>query len=383
MLRVIELFSGIGSQTQALKNIGVDHQFVCVCEIDRFAHKSYEAIHGETENLGDITKVDQLPVCDLLTYSFPCTDLSVAGQQKGMSRDSGTRSGLLWEVERLLKCSSLPKYLLMENVKPLVGEKFIGQFNEWQSFLWSLGYRNFWQVLNAKDYGVPQNRERVFMVSILGECEGYSFPMPAKLIKQVKDVLQDSVEDKYFLSEKMTKYLQTAPRAIPPFDGSQEYAPTICSNYSKNSTDIFRVKVVGDLNIPGRHESANRVYGTDGVAPAIVTGTGGGHIHKILQVGRGFNKGGEKEICPSITSHSFEQNNFVSSERIRRLTPLECWRLMGFTDEQFAKARAVNSDSQLYKQAGNSIVVQVLEGIFRSLLCEDKGDVEPMQLHLF
>jgi len=335
MLRVIELFSGIGSQTKALKNIGVDHEVIGVCEIDKYAHKSYEAIHGETLNFGDITKVDRLPGADLWTYSFPCTDLSLAGQQKGMKRGDGTRSGLLWEVERLLKRSTLPKFLLMENVKPLVGEKFLPHFIEWQRFLYSLGYSNYWQVLNAKDYGVPQNRERVFLVSIL-DGEGYAFPVPVKLEKRLKDVLQESVEEKFYLSEK----------AISGF-------------YSHKNNHL---------------EKGN------GFGFQIVTGN---DISKTI-LSRYYKDGGdclikeESSICPTITTSRREHNNHLITNRIRRLTPLECWRLMGFEDSDHEKAAKVNSNTQLYKQAGNSIVVQVLEGIFKNMF--QKPSVECVQI---
>lgn len=168
-IKVITLFSGIGSQEMALRNLGLDYEVVGISEIDKFAIKSYEAIHEEVHNFGDISKIEELPYCDLLTYSFPCQDLSVAGKQKGIGK--GTRSGLLLEVERLLlkakENGTLPKYLLLENVKNLVGKKFIKDFERWLSFLNSLGYYSNWEVLNAKDYGIPQNRERVFVVSSL------------------------------------------------------------------------------------------------------------------------------------------------------------------------------------------------------------------------
>ena len=167
-LRLIELFAGIGSQTQALTNIGVPHTVVAISEIDKYAIQSYEAIHGKVNNLGDIKRIKALPSADLWTYSFPCQDISVAG--KGAGIKEGTRSGLLFEVERLLNVANeegtLPKYLLLENVKNLVSKKFKADFDRWLDFLSSLGYTNYWQILNAKDYGIPQNRERVFCVSL-------------------------------------------------------------------------------------------------------------------------------------------------------------------------------------------------------------------------
>ena len=166
-IKVIELFAGVGSQAMALRNIGIDYEVIGISEIDKFAIKSYEAIHGEVHNFGDISKIEELPYCDLLTYSFPCQDLSVAGKQKGIGK--GTRSGLLLEVERLLlkakENGTLPKYLLLENVKNLVGKKFIKDFERWLSFLNSLGYYSNWEVLNARDYSIPLTKPFLFVIS--------------------------------------------------------------------------------------------------------------------------------------------------------------------------------------------------------------------------
>ena len=158
MLKVIEAFAGVGSQRMALRNLGIEHEVVGIFDIDKYALISYEAVHGECPNLGDISKIDvkDIPDHDLFTYSFPCQDLSIAGKQKGMIRGV-TRSGLLYECEKIIE-HCRPKYLLMENVKNLVGKKFKVQFDEWLKFLEDLGYTNYWKVLNAKDYGVPQNR---------------------------------------------------------------------------------------------------------------------------------------------------------------------------------------------------------------------------------
>ena len=206
MLKIIELFAGIGSQTQALKNIGVEHEVVAISEIDKYCIKSYKALHGEdVPNLGDICKIEKLPKADMWTYSFPCQDLSVAGKLAGIKE--GTRSGLLYQVERLLgvakEQNELPKYLLLENVKNLVSKRFIGDFNRWLEYLESLGYNNYWQVLNAKDYGIPQNRERVFCISILGEHKPYVFPEKQELKTKLKDLLESEVEERFYLSQKM------------------------------------------------------------------------------------------------------------------------------------------------------------------------------------
>ena len=162
-IRVFEAFAGYGSQSIALRNIGVDYEVVAISEIDKYAIQAYEAIHGPVNNLGDIStiKVEDIPQHDLFTYSFPCQDISTSGRQRGIEKGK-TRSGLLYECEKIIE-HCRPKYLLMENVKNLVGKKFISQFNSWLEYLEGLGYTNYWQVLNAKDYGIPQNRERVFV----------------------------------------------------------------------------------------------------------------------------------------------------------------------------------------------------------------------------
>ena len=202
-IKVFEAFSGIGTQRMALRNLGIEHEVVAIAEIDKYALKSYEAIHGDCPNLGDISKIDPntIPDHDLFTYSFPCQDISAAGKGKGFEKGSGTRSGLLWECEKVIRAKK-PKYLLMENVKNLVSKKFKPGFEEWLKALEEIGYTNYYSVLNAKDFGVPQNRERVFCVSILGDHEPYIFPEKQELAIRLKDVLEDEVDEKYYLSEE-------------------------------------------------------------------------------------------------------------------------------------------------------------------------------------
>lgn len=206
-----ELFSGIGSQITALKNIGKNATVVGISEIDEYAIKSYNAIHGETRNYGDISKVKRLDYADFWTYSSPCTDISLAGKQQGLIKGV-TRSGLLYEVERLLnvakKENNLPKYLMFENVKNILSNKFKGQFVKWLEYLESLGYNNYWQVINAKDY-IPQNRERVFVISIRKDIDNgfFSFPQPSvcsnkKLIDYME--LDKHIEDRYWVHKTWT-----------------------------------------------------------------------------------------------------------------------------------------------------------------------------------
>lgn len=413
VLKVFEAFAGYGSQRMALENIGVPHEVVAISEIDKFAIKSYEAIHGETFNLGDITKIkiEDVPDHDLFTYSFPCQDISVAGKQAGFDKGSGTRSGLLWECERIIS-SKKPKYLLMENVKNLVGKKFMGGFQEWIDYLESVGYSNYWQVLNAKDYGIPQNRERVFMVSILGDHTPYQFPEPFKLEMKLKDILEEVVDEKYYLSEERTEKLISGVElnVVEPtlcgvsmnrneINSEVEVAHTLLARDYKgfgnqNMTGV--VLGVGHhpfskkLEFNGYRDLSPTLLATDYKAPktaliGVVSKKEFGRMGeqavetqnklklKHVETLNPWNKkqSSRDGVAPTLTTRpeGFKTTiNVIDQYRVRKLTPLECWRLMGVKDEIFYKAQEVNSNSQLYKQAGNSIVVNVLEGIFRNML---------------
>lgn len=201
-LRVFEAFAGYGSQSMALRNIGVEHEVVGISEIDKYAIMAYNATHEPTTNYGDISKINWggVPNFDFFTYSFPCTDISNAGAQAGFEEGSGTRSSLLWECRKAI-IEKHPKYLMMENVKAITSKKFLPGLLRWQEFLSEQGYTNFVKVLNAKDYGVPQNRERCFIVSILGDA-WYDFPEPRPLEVKLKDILEDRVDEKYYLDQE-------------------------------------------------------------------------------------------------------------------------------------------------------------------------------------
>lgn len=210
MVYLIETFAGIGSQAMALKRLGIPFVHHRMIEIDRFAVDSYNAIHGTHFEPTDITKVTGLDLditntdknFYILTYSFPCQDLSVAGYQRGMSEDSGTRSSLLWHIGRILdECECLPQMLLMENVTQVHGKKNMDDFQKWLNRLEWMGYKNYWQDLNAKDYGVAQNRNRCFCVSILSD-KGYEFPKPIPLNKTMADYLDDEVDEKYYVNNE-------------------------------------------------------------------------------------------------------------------------------------------------------------------------------------
>lgn len=330
MLKVITLFTGIGAQEAALKRLGLDFEIVGISEIDKYAIQSYEAINGSVRNYGDITQIERLDYADLWTYSFPCQDLSFAGKQRGISEE--TRSGLLLHVERLLTESVLygtqPKYLLLENVKALVSKKFMPDFQRWLDKLEQLGYNNYWQILNAKDYGIPQNRERVFVVSIRKDVDtkGYKFPSPVPLEKRLKDMLEPCVDEKYYLSadkvEKLTSQIK-----------EKEVSNTIRCGGGGGSLD-------------------------------------GKHTWDIIATPVNLDKDGNaRAICNNYSKQGVDNIPMLSNGYcIRKLTPRECWRLMGFTDIEFECAKLSGvSNSQLYKQAGNSIVVNVLVGIFKGL----------------
>lgn len=259
-IRLIELFAGYGSQAMALKRIGAKFEHYRVVEFNKYAIASYNAVHGTDFPTMDITKVhaEDLNICDtnaftyLLTYSFPCTDLSVAGKQAGMSKGSGTRSGLLWEVERILteirdSNGELPQILFMENVPQVHSQDNMPDFRKWIDFLESLGYTNYYQDLNAKNYGVAQNRERCFMFSFLGEYN-YHFPQPIPLKKKLKDYLEDNVDEKYYINnEKAGKLIKqlidngTLPSTIPKSRAEQSRLALTEQSVNRNQEKLQTV----------------------------------------------------------------------------------------------------------------------------------------------
>lgn len=365
-ITVNELFAGIGAFRKALINQNIPHEIVGISEIDKYAIKSYEAMYGETRNYGDISKVERLDYADLWTYGFPCQDISLAGDMKGIVKGE-TRSGLLHEVERLLEVAkeegTLPKFLIMENVKNLVSKKFIGDFQRWIDKLSDLGYTTEWKVLIASDYGIPQRRERVFAVSVRKDKGGYSFPNPIPLEKKFRDFLETEVEEKYFLRKETFEYLKNHSeeckekglgfRFQPMARGDCEIAKTITTREGTRGYENFIQDEVKILI----QEATKKGYAIAEKGDSI-------DIAYINQNKRRARV--DKERAHTITTSP--QIGTLTEHGVRKLTPRECWRLMGFTDIDFDKAQAVCSDTQLYKQAGNSIVVQVLEGILKNLV---------------
>lgn len=373
-LKVNELFAGIGAFRKALINLNIPHEIVGISEIDKYAIKSYEAIYGKTRNYGDISKVERLDYADLWTYGFPCQDISLAGDMKGIVKGE-TRSGLLHEVERLLGVAkeegTLPKFLIMENVKNLVSKKFIGDFQRWIDKLSELGYTTEWKVLIASDYGIPQRRERVFAVSVRKDRGGYSFPDPMPLEKKFRDLLEEEVEEKYFLRKETFEYFKNHSEKCKSNNWGYRFQPVAredCEIAYTITTGIGKLRH-GDNFIQEK------------------TCTGGGQEVKIIvpeATKKGYaiaEKGDsidiayinqnkrrarvDKERAHTITTSP--QIGTLTDHGVRKLTPRECFRLMGFSDSDFDKARAVCSDTQLYKQAGNSIVVDVLEAIIKNI----------------
>ena len=554
-IRLIELFGGIGSQAKALENLNANFEHYRLIEFDKYPVASYNAIHGTHFEPKDITKIkaEDLGIIEtdkyeyIMTYSFPCQDLSLAGKLRGMTKDSGTRSGLLWEVERLLsECKELPQILLMENVPNVIGKKNISDFQQWQLFLEKLGYKNYVEILNAKDYGIPQNRRRCFMISLLGNYS-YTFPDKQVLHLRLKDMLEPQVDEKYFLSDKMISYISatnqkwagsnngafinkdiastlTTGEGSKRCDASNYVSDDLPDNYNlqnkqilirektkkgyteaqagdgvyinrphqkrglvqkgmiqtiKTSPDIgvvvekvtlknrlcndlvksnlvkefdvvdhsytnglngknpnskqkledyivttdnsmpclttrpdtlgvvvkneIKPVLVGGIGVKKSNDGTqyyqqDRIYDSESIAMAHPANLPGGSykylvkdklgneilLHKDakqlretiqnceLEQGKALNldlyNRASYEESQTITEPHHNSQRLFDGLRIRKLTPKECYRLMGFSDSDFDKASKFNSNAQLYKQAGNSIVVNVLEAIFKQLL---------------
>ena len=571
-ITMIELFSGIGAQERALRQLNLPYEIINTCDCDANAVLSYAAMRWDLEkemeifefptqdkmieelqaknlgydfqkgkhtitqrtpliklkqyyiadrlskNFGDISKVERLPYADFWTYSYPCTDLSVAGKGEGMVNKcdkcdhswpidfedpktnnicpscgnidiKSTRSGLLGQVQRLLTVShakgTLPKYLLLENVKNLVGSKFKPQFDAWVNWLDLVGYNTYYKVLNAKHYGIPQNRERIFAISIRKDVDikGFTFPETIPLITRLKDMLEQDVDEKYYLPDdriekilnstfmqekkriQMTDVCDTLlardwkdPKCVPveedisPIRIGNIYDENYGTGYAGNVWDkdgvsptlqtaqggnrmplvLDEIKVVGNY-MPSNHD-ASRVVDIDGIAPTVKEnhGTVTAIAEPFIVASRGRNPENpsdrtvgaptEQRLEPNFsgctnTLTSVQKDNYVAEPivceerrdegirlfkddcvgtlrtidacgdkrvleptkikwRIRKLMPVECWKLMAFTKEDHNRAAIYVSNSALYKQAGNSIVVNVLVALMSSLFLEEGHKAE-------
>ena len=456
-LKVATAFSGYDSQKMALErlhNAFPDFCFELVAwsEIDENAIAAHNAIFPEdkSKNLGDISKIDwaKAPDFDLFTYSFPCQDISAAGKQSGFEEGTGTRSSLLWECKKTIEAKK-PRYLMMENVKALASAKFLPFLRQWQRWLHGHGYENFTQILNASDYEVPQNRERVFMISILrtdnNPYPSYYFPKKLKLEKRIKHILEQNVDESYYLSQKALEYFCRAGQRVDDNFLKQAAEPKIAAsrgrgefnrqqleiNESGTSNTLTSVSkdnllIEPKVNIVGQYDSSqnSRIIDTEGISYCVTNGHKDGmpkiiepnvlrqerteqgkQIRKLAKGDKGIKfNGGNKEFCPrtdglsNTLSTSTKDNMLAVPElrciegcmvdkygnryRVRKLTPKECFRLMDVSDEDIKKMESSGvAKTNLYKLAGNSIVVACMFHIFRKLFVE-KGNENP-QLELF
>ena len=454
-IRLIEMFSGYGSQALALKYLGVPFEHWKICEwavksikaykdihfaednkdyskdltkeelqeyllnkgissnynepmfklqIDRLNENTLRGIYNDIQATHNLVNIQQVKGKDLeivdtdkydyiLTYSFPCQDLSLAGKGKGMS-DTSTRSGMLWEVERILtechELETMPQILLMENVPQVHGADNVQDFNKWQLRLEELGYKNYFQDLIATDYGIPQTRNRCFMVSILGDYS-YTFPKPIPLKLKLKDMLEDNVDEKYYLSDKMKQYI---------FSEDDKYKTTR-EGWTRADTSDYITQEFGNKSLQETLEQNN-------INDTCYIDTYNKRIDKdksgTITTGVSFRnntflaikKETSKAIRETIEMYdNLKPNQFIDAYnrkikddnnagtiatrvdlqgvcdnnlRIRKLTPRECFRLMGVKDEDYEKCAKNQSDSSLYHLAGDSIVVNVLMAIFKELI---------------
>lgn len=323
-MKVLSLFSGIGAFEKALDRLEKTYELVGFSEIDKYAVKSYCAIHGvdESMNLGDITKIDEnaLPKnIDLITYGFPCQDISLAGKQKGLFNEDGTqtRSGLFFEALRIIEAAQ-PRVAIAENVKNLTSKKFSEQFKIVLDSLEAAGYNNYWQVLNAKDYGIPQNRERVFIVSIRKDIDSgtFKFPEGFPLRLRLKDMLDDEVDEKFYLSTKCIEgFIRHRDRHEAKGTGfkwevrnPEGVASCLRANSALAPTDNTvaidkgRPIQVGQIYGTNREPNpqAGRIYDADGISPTMDSCSGGNRMPKVV-VREATKKGyAEAEVGDSV-----------------------------------------------------------------------------------
>ncbi len=352
-VKVGTFFSGIGSPEMAFKRLkknGIikNYENVFFSEIDKYSIKSYCSIHNKSpdDNLGDITKINgyTLPYCDIWIGGFPCQDISMAGIRRGFDFDSNTRSSLGWQMIRLLhEIKNRPKVVIFENVAAITQQKFEKTLTLFKNELENLGYSLYDSVLCALDYGLPQNRNRYFLVAIKGKYL-YQFPQRQKLKLRLKDLIDKQAAEKLILSEKVYFDLEK-------FVKSKDYTKNklVCKNLKdrRKKYIINLCRFIEGKNYCGRDTScryiqSTRLWSMNGYAPTLTARS-------------------TEDMCKMII---YQDNCFF----VRRISPLESWRIMGFDDQDFYKAKNSNvSNRQLYKQAGNSIAVNVIYYILKNL----------------
>lgn len=393
-IRLLELFGGIGACSAAFDRLGIPYTIADYVEIDKYAVKSYNAIHNTNFEPQDISKWDKDIEVDVIMHGSPCQDFSIAGTNKGGDKDSGTRSSLMYETIRIVE-KLRPKYVIWENVKNLLGKQHRHNFDNYIQTMKDLGYDSYYKVLNAKDYGIPQNRERVFTVSIRGGGF-FQFPDGITLDKRLKDILEPEVDEKYYMSDARIQHnIDRKERCKAEGKGfglefmevtniahtlatSPDKGPGAYIKVKENNKKGFAEAYEGDsINVLYPGSTTRRGSVQNGVASTVTRHADCEQVvvtsePKINCIGLLDTKGQEQTRrvygIDGTMQGGNRQPKILDTLRVRRLTPLECWRLMGFSDEYYNRAAAVNSATQLYKQAGNSIVVNVLEAIIKSML---------------
>lgn len=419
MLKVLELFGGIGACSKALEKLGIEYEIADYVEIDKYAVASFNAIHGTNFEPQDIQTWNKDIDVDIIFHGSPCQDFSLAGKQAGGDEGTGTRSSLMYETIRIVE-KLKPKYVLWENVKNLLSKNHKHNFDAYIERMNQLGYKSYYQVLDAKDFGIPQHRERVFTVSILYDYTDknenisvkgkFEFPKKQELKLKLKNMLEDNVDEKYYLSEDKIERISHWKAYQKPFEkvqGNNSVCPTLTARGAgeEHSGMITYCEELDNttnlqeecLNI--KNGSYARNFGSKGKMQdkefcdtlTASMGTGGGNV-PIIKIKNATKKGyleategdsinlqqpnsetrrGRVGKQVSQTLQCSDTMGVVDNSkglRIRKLTPKECWRLMGFDDSDYEKASKVNSTTQLYKQAGNSIVVNVVMEILNNLL---------------
>ncbi|HEM3013677.1 TPA: DNA cytosine methyltransferase [Streptococcus suis] len=450
-MKFLDLFAGIGGFRLGMERAG--HECIGFCEIDQFARKSYKAIHdteGEFE-FHDITRVTDELVrgigrVDIICGGFPCQAFSIAGKRRGFEDTRGT---LFFEIARFASILR-PKYLFLENVTGLLNHDNGNTFETILGALDELGYDAEWQVFNSKNFGVPQNRERVFIIGHLRGAGGraiFPFGGEGKAVDNQQSQINvvgttlatgaQGTNSRHWVYDATglmscldaTMYKQPKQIAVPVLTPDREDKRQNGRRFKTDGEPMFTLTaqdkhgvLVNDIKVVGVIEpnfnQSGCTYDPEGIAPTIRTMQGGGLEPKIIQRGHGYNQGGEHDTAPTLTSNSWQENNLLAIKeatakgyseatvgdsvnlshpnsatrrgrvgkqvantlltgeeqgvvtpnfRIRKLTPRECWRLQGFPDWAFDRTQAVNSNSQLYKQAGNSVTVNVIEAIARKL----------------
>lgn len=450
LIKVATVCSGIGSPEQALKDLNVPHEVVFACEIDKYARKSYEAIHEANQMFEDMTSDEfhsNAGYSDLFIGGIPCQAFSLAGKRLG---ELDKRGLLFYDFYKYVN-NKQPKLFIIENVKGLLSDAGGKTFSNWQHLLGdcvnghrqmfnhhdSLGYNLYWTTLNTKDFGLPQNRERVFLVGIRPDVDDNSFRFPIgwKLDKRLKDVLETEVDEKYYLSDKLINWItqhreKRGSSGKHIFDGSEHHIGCVTARYHKTGAEDNYIKVSeatkqgfaiaepdDSINLSNPNSETRRGRVGKQLANTLDTDCNQAVVEPICVAMRGRNPNNpydrtagsptEQRLEPNsqgitntitsvqkdnlicdptilqtnLSGEVFENDyagtlragassnyQLVKTSRIRRLTPLECWRLQGFPDDAFYKAKEVNSDTQLYKQAGNSISTSVIGAILKNLI---------------